>query len=246
MATTPQQVITNALVILGVLFPGQVAGPSMLTDAFTRLNNMLATWSTERLMVFAENYAKYSFSASQLAYTLGTGGSFAGPWPTSITDATIVTSTGLRYKCKPLTVDEWSAIVDQTATGIIPTEYYCDYQYPLANLKFHPTPNSSATSVELYSWQELAQFVTLADPFVFPPGYERAITYNLAAECDMVYGRPMTPDGQRIAMESKQALEGNNAPPTHLSGAAQEAMGRAQLAQATQALPTNANPPLMR
>jgi hypothetical protein len=248
MATTPQQVITNSLIVLGVLFPGQTPPPSLSNDAFTRLNNMLASWSTERLIIYGIETADYDLVTGTNAYTIGPTGAFSGSRPNAIVAAQIVIPSGQRFDLRLITTEEWNKIVDRSATSSVPTVLYDDYEYDNSTLHFWPTPtfNSGTTSVELQIWQPLPVFVTLADTFDLPPGYERAITYNLALELSMVYGRPMTQDAMNVATDSLTKLRALNAPPTHVSGMGEEAVARAQLAQATQSLPTSANPPLQR
>jgi hypothetical protein len=247
MATTPQQVITNALVVLGVLFPGQSPSASISNDAFTRLNNMLASWSIERLMVYGILTSVYDLVSGTNAYTIGTGATFNGARPNSIVRANIITpSLSLRSPLKLVDVDEWSQIFDQSAMSTVPTVLYDDYEYPNSTLKFWPTPNSSSTTVELFTWQALESFVTLADSFDMPSGYEQAITYNLAEVLAMVYGRSMSQEAMDVAQYSKANLKGVNAPPTHISGMGEEAIARAQVQQQIGGMPTDANPPLRR
>ena len=79
-----------------------------------------------------------------------------------------------------------------------------------------------------------------------PPGYQRAVTYNLAAELAMVYGRPMTQDAAQIAMDSKNNLKSINAPPTHISGMGEEAVSRGQVAQGAGPMAGDAVSPVKR
>ena len=248
MATTPQQVIINALVVLGMVFPGQTPGSSILNDSFTRLNNMLANWSVDRLMIYGIDRLEYTLTSGTNSYTIGTGGDFNTARPVSITHANIITpSLNLRYKLHLATTEEWGDIVDQSASGTIPTVLYDDYEYPDSTLYFWPTPNSSSTSVELFVWQQIEQFATLADTFDMPPGYEECVTYNLAMELSMVYGRPMSQEAMQVAMRSMANIKGNNAPPTHVSGAAQDAQAASEVSQAVANQPPNGLiPPIKR
>ena len=232
MATTPQNVINSALIILGVIFPGQTPSTSMSNDALTRLNEMLASWSSDRLFVYGILRNTYNLTSGTNVYTLGPAGTFSGTRPLSIVRATIITpSLTLRSPLKLATTEEWSEIADQTTSGTVPEILYNDYEYPASNLWFWPTPNSSSTQVELFTWQQLEQFTTLSDSFDLPPGYEQAVIYSLAMQLSSVYGRPMSQENMLNATQSRSVLQGLNAPPTHLSGAGAELIAAGQVAQ---------------
>jgi hypothetical protein len=236
MATTPQAVITNALTLLpGILWPGAAPSTVMSNDGFTKLNDLLASWSTERLMVYAIADNTYDLVNGTNNYTIGSGGTFNALRPISIVAANIVTpSLSLYYPLKLITTMEWNAIRDRSATSTVPTLLYNDANFPLSTLWLWPTPNSSSTQLELFTWQQLTQFITLIDNFSFPPGYERAITYNLAIELANEYRVSAPPEVQAIAAMSKAALKSVNAPPTLIPGMAAEGMAKAQTAEGAQ------------
>jgi hypothetical protein len=232
MATTPQTVITNSLIVLGVCYPGQVPSPSMLANGLTSMNNMLLSWSVDRGIIYGILKQLFPLTTTVNSYTIGATGTFAGTRPNSIVSATLVIPTGQRFKLRLLTTEEWSDIVDQADASTVPRGMYDDYEYPNSTLYFYPTPTfgSGTTNVELQTWQELETFVTLADDFDMPPGYERAVTYNLAQELSTTYGRPMSQEDMMTATSSLGLLKTVNVPTTH--GLADEAVARGQIAQA--------------
>lgn len=248
MSTTPQQVIIDALTILGVVFPGQTPGASILTDAFTRLNDMLASWSIERLIVYGIEKLDFNLVTNTNTYTIGPTGTFAGTRPISIVAAQIIIPSGQRFPLKLITTEEWNDITDRAASSSVPKLLYDDFEYSNSTLYLWPTPlfPSGTTQLELQIWQPLEQFSTLSDTFDMPPGYQRAVTYNLAAELAMVYGRPMTQDAAQIAMDSKNNLKSINAPPTHISGMGEEAVSRGQVAQGAGPMAGDAVSPVKR
>lgn len=248
MATTPQQVIINALVLLGVIFPGQTPSASMLADSFTRLNNMLASWTTELLIIYGVEKVDNTFVTATNSYTIGPTGVFAGTRPTAIVSAQVIINSGQRFPLKQLTTEEWNEITDQAAASTVPKFIYDDYEYPNSTLYIWPTPTfgSGTYTLELQIWQPLEQFSTLADSFDMPPGYERAVTYNLATELAMVYGRPMSQEAGQIAMDSKNNLKAENAPPTPVKGVAESALARGQVVQGAGPMVGDAVSPVRR
>jgi hypothetical protein len=206
----------------------------MLNDAFTRLNNMLLSWSVDRGIIYGILKQDFPLTTTVNSYTIGATGTFAGTRPNSIVAAQILVGPlGLRSKLRLITTEEWDAIEDQGATSSVPELLYDDYEYNNSTLYFWPTPTfgSGSYDVEIQTWQELETFSTLADDFDMPPGYEEAVTYNLAQVLSMVYGRPMSQEAMGIAQMSLNNLKTVNAPPTHISGMAEEAVARGQVAQ---------------
>jgi hypothetical protein len=232
-ATTPQAIVTNAITLLpGILWPGATPSTVMSNDGLIKLNDLLASWSTERLMVYGIAINDWDLVDGTNSYTIGAGGTFNGNRPLSIHAANIITpSLNLRYPLTILTTEQWNAIRDQSATSTVPTKLYIDGVYPLSTIYLWPTPNSSSTKLELHTWIQLTQFSTLEDDFDFPPGYERAITYNLALELANEYRVSAPPEVAMIAQASKATLKALNAPPTHIPGAGAEMMARAQIAE---------------
>lgn len=239
MSTTPQQIITNALTLLpGILFPGSTPSTTMSNDGLVKLNDMLASWTIDRLFIFATAVNDWNLVSGTNSYTIGATGVFAGSRPISIIAAhIIVPSSGVRFPMKLITVEEWNAISDRSAGSVTPKLLYNDGAYPLSTLSLWPTPNAASIQLELFTWQQLTQFTTLLDTFDFPPGYERAITYALAMELASVYRTQPTQDVVMIAETAKASLKGLNAPPTRIPGAAEESVAGAQITQAQMPAP---------
>ena len=63
--------------------------------------------------------------------------------------------------------------------GTVPRGMFCEYASPLASLYLWGYP-TAANSLELWTWQQLAQFVTINDNVVLPPAYIDMLVYNLA------------------------------------------------------------------
>jgi hypothetical protein len=75
------------------------------------------------------------------------------------------------------------------------------YPRPTRDLEWH-----------FISVEKLNQPATLATQMLFPPGYLRAFTYNLAMEIAPEYGIEPSAQVQRIAMTSKRDLKRINNP----------------------------------
>lgn len=189
---TAGAIIYDALGRLHVIRPGQTAATQELSDSLTTLNNIVDSWSTERLLIPFASFPRYVLIAATPSYTLGpAGGTLTGPRPIRIDAAGIVQlayNSGAGDFREPLEIiseTEWVAIKDKTATADVPKKLYYAPTIAggLGTLYLWPTPNvTSATSLELSVWAALASFPDQATDVPLPPGYGRALGANLAIE----------------------------------------------------------------
>jgi hypothetical protein len=80
MATTAQDLILGALRRINVYAPGETLGASEAADGLTLLNELLDSWSSEHLLVFASDENIFTLTSNQVRYTIGnySGGTFSG------------------------------------------------------------------------------------------------------------------------------------------------------------------------
>lgn len=68
----------------------------------------------------------------------------------------------------------------------------------------------------LYSWKPFSSFASVNDEIELPPGYERALRYNLAVELYPEYGKEPPASIYSAAQESKAAIKRMNIKPSYL------------------------------
>jgi hypothetical protein len=83
--------------------------------------------------------------------------------------------------------------------------------YPNIDMFIYPKPTRDL-EWHFISVEELTQPANLATNILFPPGYLRAFTYNLACEIAPEFGVEPSHQVQRIAMTSKRNLKRINNP----------------------------------
>jgi hypothetical protein len=71
-------------------------------------------------------------------------------------------------------------------------------------------PGPSVNFLELWVWRLLTQFSSLNESVEFPPGYEKALRYALAAQLAIEYGRDSEVQ-EALANDAEAAIEGLNA-----------------------------------
>lgn len=200
---TGSDLIQSALRLLGV--PSSVA-PG--TSALSVLNELLASWSAERINVYSMRRETFALQAGVQTYTIGAAGSFNTTRPVKIERAAVVLS-GTRYPLEIIDEAGWQRVKEDDVTALLPVKVYDDYNYPLSTLYFWPKPSGTPT-FEVFSWRQLGSIATLATDFDLPPGYEQAVRYNLAVMFAPEFAKPVTPEIAAEAGRSRQAIAGLN------------------------------------
>lgn len=212
MATTAGDQINRALRLLGVLAEGETPSAATSQDALLAMNQMIDSWNTERLSVYATQDQVFSWPAGEIRRTLGPTGDFVGNRPVLLDDATYYRApSGVSYGVKFINQDQYNGIAVKTATSTFPQVIFVNETFPDVEMFIYPKP-TQVLEWHFISVQELSQPAVLATQLHFPPGYMRAFTYNLAMEIAPEFGVEPSPQVQRIAMTSKRNLKRINNP----------------------------------
>jgi hypothetical protein len=94
MATTIRQLVTQSLRVLGVVQAGQAPSDNDITVGVEALNQIIDSWSAERLSIFSVSPTYVNFVAGQKNYTLGAGGDWDVPRSMRIENASVVLPGG--------------------------------------------------------------------------------------------------------------------------------------------------------
>lgn len=215
--STVADLIKGAFRVLGVLASEEAPAAQEQSDALDALNDMLDSWANERLILFATLRSTYTLTAGLNPHTIGMGGTFATTRPVRIDRASLILAgdTGLNEKPMELLSDaEWQETQNKAGAGQ-PSALWVESSYPLMKLWFNPVPSAADTLV-LYTWQQLGRFAAPTTTFDMPPGYARALRFNLAKELAPEYGVSLSTEAADIANESKALLKRLNKQPSYL------------------------------
>lgn len=175
---TVSGLIQQALMLMGDMGPGYTASNDVLNTGMETANALLSAWSTEGNMVPSVSANNWTATGAA-AVTFGTGGTLNSPRPLKIISARMVANS-IPLPVEIVTAEEWAArVTDDSATSNYPEILFCDYANPQSTMLLWPTPNSGGV-LYLYSIKPLTTFAALGDTVVLHPGYEHALTYNLA------------------------------------------------------------------
>jgi hypothetical protein len=210
--------INRALRLLGILAEGETPSASMSQDALMALNQMIDSWNTERLSVFSTIDQIVNWPVNQINATLGPSGSLVrlngtAVRPILVDDATYFRDpqTNVSYGIKLINQQQYDGIAVKTVTSTYPQVMFINMTYPDIDIYIYPKP-TRLLEFHFISVEELTQPANLATNILFPPGYLRAFTYNLACEIAPEFGVEPSPQVARIAMASKRNLKRINNP----------------------------------
>ena len=214
MATyTAGDQINGALRLLGVLAESETPSAATSQDALFTLNQMIDSWSTERLSTFNTVDQIFLWPVDIINRTLGPSGDFVGARPVLLDDATYYRdpSTNVSFGIKMINQQQYNGIAVKTVTSTYPQVMFTNMTFPNITMTIYPKPTREL-EWHFVSAQVLAEPATLATNLYFPPGYMRAFRYNLACELAPEFGEEPSQQVSRIAMTSKRNIHRINNP----------------------------------
>jgi len=208
---TAQDLIYGAMQSLGVMGDGDVPTASEYADGLTLLNEMLESWSADRLMVYQILSENFPVSGGTASYTIGTGGTFNTTRPINIANAYLRGLNDIDYPLQIIPQESYANIQLKSVQTNIPYALYYDNAYPLATITLYPVPSIGGT-LYLNTWKQLQSFSALSDSVTLPPGYKEAIRYSLALRLSPQYGVNPPPQVVSLASSSVARIKRLNSP----------------------------------
>jgi hypothetical protein len=213
MATTANDQINGALRLIGMLAEAETPSAATSQDALNALNQMIDSWNTEALSVFATQDQIVMWQPNQRTRTLGPTGDTVGNRPILVDDASYFRdpANNISFGIKLINQQQYDGIAVKTVTSTYPQVMWVNTQFPNISMTVYPVP-TKLLEFHIISFEELKQPATLATELAFPPGYLRCFKYNLACEIANEFGVEPPPNVARIAMTSKRNLKRINNP----------------------------------
>jgi hypothetical protein len=213
MSYTAGDQINGALRLIGQLAEAEEPSAATANDALNVMNQMIDSWSTERLSVYATQDQVLSWPPGFKERSLGPTGDFIGLRPILVDDSTYFRdpASGISYGIKLINQQQYNGIAVKTVTSTYPQVMWVNMEYPNITMTIYPVP-TKLLEFHLVSVKELTQPAQFSTQLAFPPGYMRAFKYNLACELAPEFGVEPSPTVSRIAMTSKRNLKRINNP----------------------------------
>lgn len=211
--TTAIEQLNAAARLIGVLAEGEVLSADAAQDLLSAFNQMLDSWSTERLAVYTTQDQTFTWPANTISRTLGPTGDFVGNRPVALDDSTyfVDPQSGVSYGITIINEQQYNGIALKTVTSTFPQVMSINPDVPNLGMDLYPVPTIDL-QWHFISVTELAQAASTSTTLTFPPGYMRAFKYNLACEIAPEFGVEPSKTVQRIAMVSKRNLKRQNNP----------------------------------
>ncbi len=202
--TTGLDIVTSAMRKIGAITKNEAPSADEANDGIEMLNDLLSSWSNESSSVYARQVESFALSSGVESYTIGTGGTFNTLRPVKIVSAYVRLGT-VDTPIELITDEDYGDIPFKEAGGGGP--YFLNYTYgfPLGTINLYPSPGAGYT-LFLISEKELSS-VTLNGDVNFPPGWKRALVYNLAVEMASEYGQQVSAEILALARASKANID---------------------------------------
>lgn len=210
---TVRDLINGALRLIGVSSQGQTLSASETTEALFALNDLVESWSTEGFIVFNNSKESFTLTPGKAKYTIGPDPSndFVTEIPLLIENASVL-SLGSETNLRLIGSDEYAQIVNKEIQSAYPSSLYFNRNSPSAEITLWPVPNE-AKELVLYSQKKLSSFSSINQTIAMPPGYTRALRYNLAVEIAPEYNKEPSNTILTNAAESKTIISRMNSFP---------------------------------
>jgi hypothetical protein len=222
---TVGDLINSALRLIGVLSSEENPSAATANDSLIVFQDLVDSWNAERLTVYFIPRLVFSLTAGKQTYIYGspvagnpTVPDFNSPRPAAIERMGIINLNNpiqpLELPLQYLTVAQWQEIPVKNIQSALPQYCWDDQDYPFRNLSFWPVPNVPIQTA-IYPWTALVQPAALSTQIAFPPGYFRALRYNLAV--DLAAEFPVVPQQvlgpvMKTALEAKAIVKTMNTP----------------------------------
>lgn len=211
---TALEIITGAARLLGVVRKGEALDGDEAEDALDVLNEMLLSWANETSLIPARVRESYTLT-SAYSYTIGNGYDLNTAIPPLQIISAFIRTGGIDYPLAIITQQEYDAIAIKSTSGTPEFIAYSrgeglDFDNSDADdygtIKLHPAPNSG-DALHLLSEKDQLRFSSVTAPRVHPPGWVKAMRYNLALELAPEYSVEPSPSVVKGARESLGAIK---------------------------------------
>lgn len=200
---TALDLIRRSLYLINGLAAGETPDAQTANDALQTLNEMVDGWSTQTLAVYGTANDEFSTVPGKSSYTYGVGGDIDVQRPVYVNDSYCVRN-GVTTPVRVIDIMEYNEIpLKGTSQPLVERMMWTNI-YPLSTVTLWPVPSEIVT-IGLTAGRVLTNVPTLQTSISLPPGYLKALRYNLAVDLWPEYSNKLT-DFKHIQFVAMQAL----------------------------------------
>lgn len=198
-------IIKGALRALGRIGRGMDMSGDQATDGLEILNQLIASWSGENLVIPSRTTETLTYSTSKNEYTIGSGGDLDTVRPIQILDGYHRLNNQLDYAMEIMSFRRY-ADIGLKNISTFPERLYYEPEYPLGKIHFDYAPTTDLT-LHLISMKPLTAIADLDTAIALPAEYDRALKFNLAMDLAPDYGMQISQSVLNAATESKRNIK---------------------------------------
>lgn len=191
MPFTATQIIRNAMLKLGYLESVETPEAADVDDCFSAANAWLDALAIKRTFIYYSERVVHPLANGTASYTIGPTGTIARLRPTWIDQWSVIldrsaTNPIEKPMGRPLLIEQYQAISMKSLQAQWPYALYFDHAFStpsagLASIFLYPVPNQSSSDVVLYIPTPLAQFADKATTQYDFPGGYRRLIEHALA-----------------------------------------------------------------
>jgi len=208
---TGLELIRRAMRLIGALGVGEAPTAEETSDCLTALNQLLSSWSLDALTIYTKTNESYTNVPGLPYFTWGVGGDFDSERPDKIFRMYVTHPDGATYELSKIEKDFYDPICDKMGTGT-PDRFYYSPDYPLGKVYLYPNPDMAYT-IESSVFKKITKLDNASDEVIIPPGWDRALAYNLALEIAPEFGLQLSEVVIKSATDSLAAVKRMNIKP---------------------------------
>jgi hypothetical protein len=218
-----QDFVTKALRLLNVVDQVSIPEAEQMQQGLDALNEMLDDWRLHTQLVLTIQPYRHQLRQGQQVYTIGPGADFDQARPIEVTRWSCILDRNAHPiiripHARALTLKEWQAIPQQDTGGSVIQAIYYDRGWDMAGwgkVTVYPVPTVSVLDLEMWLPTPMQGFANLSRLYAFPPGYTRAIRYNLAVELASDYPGSLTQEINLLAVQALATVKRSNFRPRY-------------------------------
>lgn len=193
MATTitALELIARSMRLINALAGGDQPTSEEANDGLETLNELIDGWSTQSMAVYGEANDEFQTVPGVQTYTVGPGGtSGVEIRPVYLTDAYCIRQQVTTY-IRVIDQIEFNTIpLKLTSQPLVERLMYIN-EFPLGQIILWPVPSEIVT-IGMSTQRVLTNVADLQEVIALPPGYLRALRYNLAVDLWPEYSNKVT------------------------------------------------------
>jgi len=181
-----------------------VTNEELEAEAILALQNILSSWSTQKLLMPFKTIETFEIIPNKALYTIGPSADFDTQNPDSIVDAYITISQDKDVYLDEISQQEYFKIYNKKyIRDNGPEKYFFDYQYPHSGIYFWPVSNKQLEiTFSFYKPYEWINVVNIDEPVPAPTPYLNAMISHLTLKLCTEHGTEIPPGVVNSAQQS--------------------------------------------